>query len=266
MNISSTPSTSSLNLVSTKDAEGSSDETDKADAKCSIVDLDHCYAELSQELTDTLTTIEKMPVLERVATSYVNPQPPAKKISICPQNYSLTGKSLSSWSSITTCQLDQVVQVACVVEVETATGPSSSAAVRSKKSRNKKARSPETRRLENRESAQRARQKAKTRMAYLEEELQNIKMENLYLQVKNTEMAEHISERKAENMILRGVLPGERFVPIADNYKWDSNKMGDPEDEDECAEKIPPKKEFASAPEYFELDDQAIFDSDDDAS
>ncbi|WP_448216687.1 bZIP transcription factor [Endozoicomonas sp. 2B-B] len=265
MNISSTPSTSSLNLVSTKDAEGSSDETDKADAKCSIVALDHCYASLSQELTDTLTTTEEIPVLERVATSHVTPEP-AKKISICPQNFSLTGKSLSSWSSITACQLDQVVQVACVVEVETATGPSSSAAVRSKKSRNKKARSPETRRLKNRESARRTRQKAKTRLAYLEEELQNIKMENLYLQVKNTEMAKHISDTKAENKILRGALPGERFVTVADNYKLDSDKMGDPEDEDECAEKIPPKKEIVSAPEYFELDDQAILDSDDDAS
>ncbi|WOG25745.1 bZIP transcription factor [Endozoicomonas sp. 8E] len=258
MNISSTPSTSSLNLVSTKDAEGTKDETDKAGTKCSIVALDHCYARLSQELTDTPTTTEEMPVLERVATSYVTPEPPAKKISICPQNFSLTGKSLSSWSSITACQLDQVVQVACVVEVETA--------VRSKKSGDKKARSPEKRRLENKEAARRTRQKVQTRFAYLQEEVENLKMENLYLQVKNTEMAEHISNTEAENKILRGVLPGERFVPVAATYKLDSNKMGDLEDEDECAKQIPPKKEFESVPDYFELDDQAIFDSDDDAS
>lgn len=286
MDIPSTSNTSSLNFVSAKDAKGSKGKTGEAGAKWSVVELDHCYSRPPWESGITLTTLEEKPVLKRVATSYVAPEPPARKVS----KPSSTGNILPSYSSSIACQLDQVVQVASVVEVETSTftgepEASSSTAARSKSTRGKKARSIEARRLMNKESARKSREAKKARLEYLQEELDNLKMQNLLLNVQNVELTNKICDTEEENEMLRELLSGG-VVPVADNFRSYSDKTWDLENVEECVTERMPENEFefvpayleldsdqaektfesASAPAYFELDsNQAIFDTDDDS-
>lgn len=236
----STSDTSSLNLVSTKDAEASEDKTDKAGAKYSVVRQDHCYIRLPQEPTDTSTTRGKNAVLKRLATPYVTPEPPARKVS----KSSSTAGSLPGCSYGTACQLHRVVQEGGVIKVETETvsgkpGPSSSTAVGSNKPRRgKKARPIEVRRQMNRDAARKFRENTKIRLEYLQEEADNLRMQNLLLTVQNIELTDKICNTEEENRILSQLV---------------SEK-----------ESVSKKTEFV--PGYFELDDQGIFDTDDDAS
>ncbi|WP_252178238.1 hypothetical protein [Endozoicomonas sp. 4G] len=275
MDIPSTPNTSSLSPVSTKDAEGSKDTTNMAGAKCRVVELDHCYSILSQQSTDTLTTMEEQPVLERVATSYVppDPEPPAEeKLWVFPQTFPLTGNSLTDCSPRTVGRLDQPVQVACDVRVKTEylswnPGPSSSAAASRRKVKVKSAEAVEKRREKNMLTARNSRAKKNALLKSLNERADDLVNENYYLKRQNIEMKRNISDKEEENQMLRELLSNEECEFAAEIFKPDSNEACDPKDESECVKNIQPKKEYESVPDYFDLDpNQKLFETDDDAS